>query len=947
MASKVQAGEAYVKLSADLSELKKGADNAKKVLNELKIAAQSIGKGKFGQALAVSVHAIGTAVSALGKKITNIGAKVMSFWKGIMGLGSRIMSFASLGLAGVAYATKKFIELGDAMNKMSARTGATVEWLSAMGYAAERSGANVEILEQAIRKLNKTISEAQAGGKSQLEAFQKLNIDPGGAFRKMSVGKQFELVAKRLNAVQNQAEKTALAITLFGKSGSMLLPMLGDIDKLKRKAMELGIIMTKEQADTAAALLDSWTNVKYQLNSIFLSLGEAIAPALKQVAEMLSKWAKPIQNFVKRNRELFIVMAKGLALILIIGGALAALGAVIAGAGFAIKSVGGAVLGIGKVFKTAGVAIGVFSTSLGKVVGGLMKFVSASAKLKVAGVGILSFLSPMSILAMIVMRLSNWVAFFAVKGVLAMNRFAQSAPALIKAGFLKIPSIIKGVINVITTPFQLLYQSLKMVFSTIELTLGMLASLSAASWGWIAAIGAVVGILGYIIYKTNALGKMWEWLKGVWSSTCKFFSSKWKATMDGIGDSLSVIWDAVLLGNFKKAWSLLCKDMLLVWNIWTLEISDIWDALVTNIKGVWNTVTISIVKGWEWIVNRVLTALEFLRGKFETAWTWIATSCKMAFGMVVKWISDTFDNIMTKIQQMINRVKAWTPGTGYTSEDADFDNAILERNKEARRQKRENEFASSVTESENKLREVENKTQNRLKQLNDDLARKMKMYDESIRLLKEQDDAELTAEMVRRRQDIENLKAEIKRETAQLKAENERIKRENRIKQDEAYKIWDKMDETDLGEEAQNALEDIEKNTAETADNTATKDATAEVSAQAVTMKWGGMGQWLKVVAKAMENVQKPVEETPAKTAEKQEIKASVTETPEAQKPRLEEVNSRLDAIGGMIRQSTESRATFDATLTERLGKVVEKLTELTRNSKRYADDMEQMLLVR
>lgn len=947
MASKVKAGEAFVKLSADLSELKKGADNAKKVLAELKTAAQSIGKGKFGQALAVSVHAIGTAVTALGKQITNIGAKVMNFGKGIMGLGSRIMSFATLGLAGFAYATKKFIELGDAMNKMSARTGATVEWLSAMGYAAERSGANVEILEQAIRKLNKTISEAQGGAKSQLEAFQKLKIDPNGAFKNMSVGKQFELVAKRLDAIKDNAEKTALAITLFGKSGSMLLPMLGDIDKLKKKAMELGIIMTKEQADTAAALLDSWTNVKYQLNSIFLSLGEAIAPALKQVAEMLSKWAKPVQNFVKRNRELFIQLAKGLALILIVGGAVAALGAIMAGAGFAIKTVGTSIIGIGKVFKTTGVAIGVFSATLGKTVGSILKFAGVVTKVKVFGTSLIALLSPMTTLSLLVIKLNTYVPALMTKAIIGMNAFSRNAPQMIIKAFKAIPSVIKSVFVKLTTPIRALYHAISLTIYNIIFAVKMLAGLSLASWGWVAAVVAVVGVLGYVIYKTEALGKLWSWLKGVWASTCKFFTSKWKETMEGVGDSMSVIWDAVLLGNFKKAWSLLCKDMTLIWDIWTLEISDIWDVLVTNIKGVWNTVTISIVKGWEWIVNRVLHALEFLRGKFETAWTWIATSCKMAFGMVVKWISNTFDDIMTKIQKMINRVKAWTPGTGYTSEDADFDNMILDRNNEAKKTKRENEFASSVTDSEAKLREVENKTQTRLKQLNDELAQKMKMYDESIRLLKEQDDAELTAEMTRRRQDIENLKAEIKRETAQLKAENARIKAQNRITRDDAYKVWDKMDAS-LGDDAQNALDEIAENTSETADNTAQKEATAEVNAQAVTMKWGGMGQWLKVVAKAVENAQQQTATPePAKIDEKQEIKASVTEPTEERRPNLEEVNSRLDAIGGLVRGHADSRTKFDATLTEKLGKVVDKLTELTRNSKRYADDMEQMLLVR
>ena len=299
MAKGVKAGQAYVSISADLSGLRKGADSAKKVMAELKASVQALGRGDIGSALTLGIHSIGTAMSAVGNRLKLWGTGLSTFGRGVMAYGSKMMAFAGIGLAGVTYVTKRFIDLGDALNKMSARTGATVEWLSAMSFGAERSGATIEALEQAIRKLNKAIAEAQNGNRTPYEVFRRLRIDPSSMeFKSMDAGAQFELVARRLHEVQSQAEKTRLAMALFEEGGVMLLPLLGDIDKLKQKAKELGIIMTKEQADTAAALLDAWTNFKYQLNAIFMSLGEAIAPALKQVVTWLSKMVKPIQRFV-------------------------------------------------------------------------------------------------------------------------------------------------------------------------------------------------------------------------------------------------------------------------------------------------------------------------------------------------------------------------------------------------------------------------------------------------------------------------------------------------------------------------------------------------------------------------------------------------------------------------------------------------------------------------
>ena len=211
MAKGVKAGQAYVSIGADLSGLRKGADSAKKVMAELKASVQALGKGNIGSALTLGIHSIGTAMSAVGNRLKFFGTGLSAFGRGVMAYGSKMMAFAGMGLAGVTYVTKRFIDLGDALNKMSARTGATVEWLSAMSFGAERSGATIEALEQAIRKLNKAIAEAQNGNRTPYEVFRRLRIDPSSMeFRNMDAGAQFELVARRLNEVQSPCHKLEL-----------------------------------------------------------------------------------------------------------------------------------------------------------------------------------------------------------------------------------------------------------------------------------------------------------------------------------------------------------------------------------------------------------------------------------------------------------------------------------------------------------------------------------------------------------------------------------------------------------------------------------------------------------------------------------------------------------------------------------------------------------------
>lgn len=945
MAKGVRAGAAYISISADLSGLKKGADSAKKVMAELKASFQALGRGNIGTALTLGIHSIGTAVSAIGSKLKSFGSSLSAFGRGVMAYGSKMMAFAGMGMAGVAYVTKRFIELGDAMNKMSARTGATVEWLSAMAFATERSGATIEMLEQAIRKLNKAIAEAQNGNRTPYEAFRRLRIDPNSMqFKSLDAGAQFELVARRLNEVQSQAEKTRLAMALFEESGTMLLPLLGDIDKLKNKARELGIIMSKDQADASAALLDSWTNVKYQLNSIFMSLGQAIAPALKQVATWMSKMVKPIQNFVSQHRELFILMAKGLALFLVIGGAIATFGAILGGIGLALKSIGSMFVLTGGMVKGFAVAIGSVFGLAGKAASGIVGFSKTIVGLLKGSKTIMFILT------------HPW--FAAINGILittmSLNMFIIKLRGLGEVMNKLSGGIGKGLLNGMLYAFKafnpffwarkfMLVSSL--IVSEFEKIGRLIIALPLSTWAWLAGIVAVVGAIGYIIYKTDALGKLWQWLKGVWQDVCNFFAEKWSETTSAIGDSFGVIWDAVMLGNFKQAWDLLCKDMLVTWDIWTLEISDTWSALCANLKNLWASLWYGgIIQAYEWCTNRILTSWEYVKGKFAYGWEWIASSCKAAFAVIVVWIQNTFDDITTAMKKTMNRLKSWMPGTGYHSHNADIDNRILDRENERRKAQRESEIGNSIAGSDEKLRKIEQETSERIKKLNDELEYRMQMYRDLVKSMHSQNDSELTAEMERRRADIAKLKAEIAKETADLRAKNEAMKKENAIQHEDYYKVW----------------EDIADNTEATAENTRNKEATAEVNAQAITVRWANINPFVNVMQNAIRMIMarqqqqrvnlvaKPeIIQQPAPTRNEQvQIKDSVSVSSD-DKTKIEEIGFGVMAIRDTLSAQSNYESTYSKSMGEKMQRMLEKLTELTRNSKKYADNVEEMLTAR
>lgn len=931
MVKGVKAGAAYISISADLSELREGVDSAKKVLAGLKASLQALGKGNIGSALTLGIHSIGVAVSAIGGKIKGFGTALSAFGRGVMAYGSKMMAFAGIGMTGVAFVTKRFIEMGDALNKMSDRTGATVEWLSAMAFATERSGATIAMLEHAIRKLNKAIAEAQRGSKTPYDTFRKLRIDPNSMqFKNMDAGAQFELVAKRLNEVRSQAEKTRIAMALFEESGTMLLPMLGNIDSLKQKAKELGIIITKEQADIAASLLDAWTNVKYQLNSIFMSLGEAIAPALKQAANWLSSMVKPVQKFVNQHKELFIMMVKGLALFLMLGGVIVSVGAVLGGLGIILKAIGSAFIFTGGLIKGFAVTIGTVFGLVGKATGAIIGFAKTVSR------------AVKAIPALLFVITHPWMA--TVNGIVmatwALNTFTRRlknlGPVMNKLS-LRIGRVFLGALNALN-PFTWA-RNFVTVFSLIRSELmktwRVIVAFPVSTWAWLAGIVAVAAAVGYIIYKTNALGKLWQWLKGVWQDTCNFFVAKWKETTSAIGDSFSVIWDAALLGNFKQAWSLLCKDMLVTWNIWTLEISDTWDSLVSMMKNGWASLWYgAIIKAYDWASNRIVTGLEFIKGKFAYGWEWIAGSAKTAFHTIVVWIQNAFDTVVTGIKKDLNTLKSLIPGNGYKSYHAEFDNRELDRGLERRKAERDSEIGRASAGSDEKLAQIERQTSERIRMLNEELEQRMKMYEDIVNSIHDENDAKLEAEMQRRRQEIERLKQEIARETEDLRASNEAMKRENEIANDDYYKIW----------------EDIASSTAETATNTAQMEATADVNASAITVKWGGLGAFANIIGNVLRNITAMPQvnaSVPVPTKSEQEQLGASVAVSENDKAKLAEIGMGVNAIREVLSAQANATNEGSKSMGEKMQRLLDKLTELTRNTKKYSENIEEMLTAR
>jgi len=102
--------------------------------------------------------------------------KLKAFGASVKEVGSTLMMIGGAALAPLAAVAKLYGSMGDQLSHMSARTGIAVEVLSALGFAAQQSGIEIDDLDTGVRKMQKTIVDAATGSQSAIDALGRLGL---------------------------------------------------------------------------------------------------------------------------------------------------------------------------------------------------------------------------------------------------------------------------------------------------------------------------------------------------------------------------------------------------------------------------------------------------------------------------------------------------------------------------------------------------------------------------------------------------------------------------------------------------------------------------------------------------------------------------------------------------------------------------------------------------
>lgn len=233
------------------------------------------------------------AFASVAKNLDGMKGQFSAVTNLIGGVHGKILALAaSLGGIGLVVDVRSAIDAADQINKLSQRTGIAVENLSSLKFAAELADVDIATLANGIKKLSVNMADAQRGTGEAVDAFKALGVnvkDAQGGLR--STDDVLLELADKFSKFEDGANKTALAVQIFGRAGDQLIPFLNQgatgIAELRKEAERLGITMSGETAKSAEAFNDNLKAIGESAKGLGRALAASMLPSLVEITNQM------------------------------------------------------------------------------------------------------------------------------------------------------------------------------------------------------------------------------------------------------------------------------------------------------------------------------------------------------------------------------------------------------------------------------------------------------------------------------------------------------------------------------------------------------------------------------------------------------------------------------------------------------------------------------------
>ena len=260
-----------------LGKLEKQADDTERAL------------GDAGDNGAESIKDAGIAAKDAESKVSGFGSAAKA--AGV----AAAAAFAAAAAAAVS-AAKALVDMtiggaeySDEVLTLSTQTGIATDKLQEYMYAAELVDVSTETLTNSMAKNIKSMKSASDGSSAYAEAYEQLGVsvvDANGALRDGET--VYWEAIDALGKIENETERDAIAMQLFGKSAQDLNPLIeagsSRMQDLGKSAKEAGYVIGEDMLKAYGALDDQLQYLSVGATAAKNALGTVLLPVLTNLA---------------------------------------------------------------------------------------------------------------------------------------------------------------------------------------------------------------------------------------------------------------------------------------------------------------------------------------------------------------------------------------------------------------------------------------------------------------------------------------------------------------------------------------------------------------------------------------------------------------------------------------------------------------------------------------
>lgn len=187
----------------------------------------------------------------------------------------------------------------DEILTLSTTTSLSTDTLQEFQYMAELIDVSLDTVTGSLTKLTKSMASAQGGTGASAEAFKALGVsvtDSNGQLR--SSEEVFYDVIDALGKIDNETERDAMSMSIFGKSAQELNPLIeagtGAIKDFADEAHQVGYVLDDETLASLGAVDDSFQRMKTTMTATRNQIVSQMAPALADGGNQLLAFAQSV-----------------------------------------------------------------------------------------------------------------------------------------------------------------------------------------------------------------------------------------------------------------------------------------------------------------------------------------------------------------------------------------------------------------------------------------------------------------------------------------------------------------------------------------------------------------------------------------------------------------------------------------------------------------------------